>query len=167
MSLLSITPDLPGLEIDAIDNAEDHITIHAHVTADSACCPVCGQTSRSVHSSYCRHPADLPSSGKRVRLVVTVRRFFCNNPHCYRKTFAERLLPLLGVRAQRTSRLDDSLSVQARAMSAEKGSRVVKQLAMPVSGDTLLRIIRRLPLPEYPTPRVLGVDDWAYRKGIK
>jgi transposase len=98
---------------------------------------------------------------------VTVRRFFCNNENCHRKTFAERFLPLLGVNAQRTARLDEALSIQARATSAEKGSRVVKQLAMPVSGDTLLRIIRRLPLPERPTPRVLGVDDWAYLKGHK
>jgi len=36
---------------------------------------------------------------------------------------------------------------------------------MAASGDTILRLVRRLPLPRRPTPRVLGVDDWAIRKG--
>jgi transposase len=165
MALLSLIPDFPGLQIDDIDNADDLITIYAHSIAPSACCPVCGQVSSSVHSCYARHPADLPSSGKRVRLVATVRRFFCLNPDCQRKIFVERLSALLDVHAQRTRRLDKTLSVQVRAMSAEKGSRALKQMAMPVSGDTLLRILRRLSLTERPTPRVLGVDDWAYRKG--
>src|SRR5450432_183616 len=165
MVLLSITPDLPGLQIDEIENDDDHITIYSHAIATSARCPIFSQPSVSVHSYYCRHPADLPSSGKGVRLVVEVRRFFCPNQDCCRKTFAERFPPLLGIHAQRTTRLDEALSVQVRATSAELGSRVVKQLGMPVSGDTLLRILRRLPIPAHPTPRVLGVDDWAFRKG--
>ena len=33
-----------------------------------------------------------------------------------------------------------------------------------VSRNTLLRGLRRLPVPVLPTPRVMGVDDWALRK---
>lgn len=36
---------------------------------------------------------------------------------------------------------------------------------MAVSADTLLRIARAIPIEEQPTPRVLGVDDWAMKKG--
>jgi hypothetical protein len=36
---------------------------------------------------------------------------------------------------------------------------------MPVSRDTLLRVIRALPLPTVEPPRVVGMDDWALRKG--
>lgn len=39
------------------------------------------------------------------------------------------------------------------------------QIGMPTSGDTVLRLVRCLPLPRRPAPRVLGVDDWARRKG--
>jgi len=165
MALFSIVPDLPGLQINDIKSDDDYITIYAYATSASACCPICRQPSVNIHSTYCRHPTDLPSSGKRVRLVVKVRRFVCSNQDCCRKIFAERFPALLDVRAQRTTRLDKALSVHARATSCELGSRVVKQLGMPVSGDTLLRILRRLPVPDRPTPRVLGVDDWAFRKG--
>ena len=40
-----------------------------------------------------------------------------------------------------------------------------RRLAIPVSPDTLLRLILRTPAPPRPTPAVLGLDDWAYRKG--
>jgi transposase len=36
---------------------------------------------------------------------------------------------------------------------------------MPVSGDTLLRLIRAAPIPMTPSPRVIGIDDWAWRRG--
>jgi transposase len=50
-------------------------------------------------------------------------------------------------------------------LGGEAGARMLTQIGMPTSGDTVLRLVRRLPLPRRPAPRVLGVDDWARRKG--
>jgi hypothetical protein len=53
--------------------------------------PQCAMLSSAIHSSYHRHPRDLPCIGRPIRLVFTVRKFFCRNPHCGRKVFTERL----------------------------------------------------------------------------
>ena len=58
---------------------------------ESACCPSCGTVSSRVHRRYVRTLDDLPMHGRRVRLQLTVRRFFCHNEGCPRRTFAERL----------------------------------------------------------------------------
>jgi transposase len=47
----------------------------------------------------------------------------------------------------------------------EAGARMATRLRMPVSGDTVLRIVRRPSTSTEPTPRVLGIDDFALRKG--
>jgi len=36
---------------------------------------------------------------------------------------------------------------------------------MPVSGDTLLRMIRSAPVPDFVAPTIVGIDDWAWRRG--
>jgi transposase len=36
---------------------------------------------------------------------------------------------------------------------------------MPISGDTLLRLISATDLEQQPSPRVVGIDDWAWRRG--
>jgi transposase len=97
--------------------------------------------------------------------VLSVRRFRCPNVHCKRKTFAERIPQVAPVHGQRTIRLTLTLQAIALEVSAEAGRRVTQVLNMTVSGDTLLRILRRTTLGPFPTPRVLGVDDWAMKKG--
>jgi transposase len=157
--------DLPGFEVDRVDSLDDLLVIRAHSTALEAMCPNCHQSSSRVHSYYTREPRDLPSSGRKVRLVLSVRRFRCPNVHCKRKTFAERIPQVAPVHGQRTIRLTLTLQAIALEVSAEAGRRVTQVLNMTVSGDTLLRILRRTTLGPFPTPRVLGVDDWAMKKG--
>jgi transposase len=100
-----------------------------------------------------------------VRLVLRVRRFRCANRQCSHRTFAERLPHLVAVHPQRTVRLTDVLRAVALVVSAETGARVTQLLQMPVSGDTLLRILRQTQELCVETPRVLGIDDWALKKG--
>jgi transposase len=92
-----------------------------------------------------------------------VRRFRCLNPQCSRQTFAERL-PNLPVSARQTSRLGTILESIAVVLSGQAGSRLADQLAMPVSAGTLLRRAKKK-TPAPPTPRILGVDDFAFRRG--
>jgi transposase len=118
-----------------------------------------------VHSYYTRSPRDLPCNGRRVRLALGVRRFRCANDKCPRQTFAERIPQVVPVHGQRTARLTTVMSAIAFEVAAEAGARISQHLNMPLSADTVLRMMRRLPDEPVPTPRVLGVDDWAFKKG--
>ena len=157
---------MPGCVVERVSaEAEGGTVLRVRVAGDRACCPSCHTVSRAPHSTYTRRPADLPSLGRRVRLELVVRRFYCAEPTCARRTFAERLPGLLDVHARRTRRLADAQRAVAIEVGAEAGARLAVQLAMPVSVDSLLRLIRRAPLPTRPPPTVLGVDDWALRRG--
>jgi hypothetical protein len=112
-----------------------------------------------------RRPADLPCLGRQVRLELAVRRLYCRNPACARPSFVERLPGLVAPRAQRTHRLADAQGQVGVALGGAAGARLLDHLGMPASGATVLRLVRRLPLPHRSSPRVLGVDDWAWRKG--
>jgi transposase len=162
---VSLVPELPGFEIEKIECTDSHVVVHARAVYEEAHCPVCGATTSQVHSCYIRTPADLPYGGKSVRLRLEVRRFFCPNPCCHRKTFAERLPNLVPVHAQRTQRATDTLTELAFGCGGELGARLSMKLGMGVSPDTLIRLIRNRPEPEQPAVRVVAVDDWAKRKG--
>jgi len=153
-----------GFEIQHIASSQTQLTITARALMPASICPSCHQVSTHIHSYYTRSPQDLPISGQRVQLVLRVRRFRCLNAQCPRKTFAERL-PELPVSARQTSRLGTILECIAVVLSVQAGSRLAQQLAMPVSADTLLRRVKRKAPTSLPTPPVLGVDDFAFRRG--
>ncbi len=161
----SIPFSLPGFNIKQVETRDDLLVIRAASIARTARCPCCGQPSTQVHCHYTRSPRDLPCNGRRVRLVLDVRRFRCSNDHCKRQTFAERIPHLVPVHGQRTTQLTQVLQVMSFEVNAEAGARITRHMNMPVSADTLLRIIRHTVMEPTPTPRVLGVDDWAFRKG--
>lgn len=166
MSPINTVPfDLPGFAIDQVKTEGNELSIRAHSTASRAHCPLCGQSSTSVHTYYSRSPRDLPCNGRRVRLVLDVRRFRCQNETCPRKTFAERISQIVPVHGQRTARLTTLLEAISFEVTAEASARITQHLNVPMSADTLLCIMRHLPDEPVPTPRVLGVDDWAFKKG--
>lgn len=165
MSLITLLPDLPGCSVEQVSQTEEAILITACSTNSSSRCPDCQQISSQVHSTYMRSPQALPSSGRPVRLLLRVRRFRCANPRCRRKTFAEPFPHLLAPRAQRTSSVRDLLRVIGEAMGGEAGARLSQKLAMKCSPATLLRLVRHSPLPSSAHVRVVGVDEWAWRKG--
>lgn len=143
----------------------DQIVITLTPVAESCPCPFCGQRSSRVHSRYCRTLQDLPAHGQVIRLVLLLRRFFCDHPDCPCQTFAEPLPGIAARHARKTHRLVAALEDVGFTAAAEPGARLAGRLGMPVSGDTILRLIRRAPAPIAETPKVLGVDDWALRKG--
>ena len=157
---------LPGCHIDEIRRAgPGTLVVVARSRRGGAHCPDCGRMSRAVHSRYRRSPADLPALGRGIDISLGVRRFYCRDVACPRRTFAERFGALLAPFARRTRRLDRALARIGIALGGAAGARLARELAMPASGDTLLRAVRGLPLPEAEAPRVVGVDDWARRKG--
>ena len=102
-----------------------------------------------------------------MTLRVRVRRFRCLNPACSRQTFAEPLPSTAQRQARRTERLGDLQRHLGLALGGEAGTRLAQRLAMPISADTLLRLIRKASNDNEPppAPRILAVDDWSWRRG--
>jgi transposase len=118
-----------------------------------------------VHSRYGRTLADLPWLGVAVSVQLTVRRFVCGNADCIRRVFGERLPGIVAPYARRTARLSEAFELIGFALGGEAGARVLHRLAMVGSPDTLLRTIRAAALDGHDDPRILGVDDFAFRRG--
>jgi len=156
---------LEALRIERIRFSPQAVVLDLSIVADSSNCPECGQRSIRIHSRYCRHPCDLPAHGRAVRLNLHVRRFFCDHPDCPRQTFAERIPAVAQQHARRTCRLEAALQDIAFACGGEKGAKLAGNLAMPTSADTLLRVMRSASGVPCSVPHVLGVDDWAIRRG--
>jgi transposase len=131
----------------------------------TATCPACSCQSARVHSRYVRTLMDLPCQERAVVLRVQVRRFFCTSAACVHKTFAEQFPTLAPASARRTNRQLQRLCQIAFALGGRPGAHLAKQQAMPISFSTLLRLIRRSPAPFFPSPQVLGIDDFALKKG--
>ncbi len=132
-------------------------------------CPNCHQPSSSLHSHYRRKVADLPWHNVAVKLRLNTRRFRCRNTLCQQKIFYERLPEVVEIYARKTSRLDTALIWLAFALGGEAGARTADRLRMKISSDTLLRLVRdfahRQSSQTVTEPKVIGVDDWAWRKG--
>ena len=141
------------------------ITIVVRACRPTALCPHCSQSSNRVHSRYLRTIADLPWQGVRVRFHLHTRRFFCDQSSCPWQTFSERLPETVAPYARRTLRLNEALRAIGFALGGEAGYRLAMRLALSASPATLLRRVRHSVLPVAVTPRVLGVDDWAWKRG--
>lgn len=163
--LPAVLPIPRSLRVEALLLADDGLAILASSEAADVRCPLCGQRSDRVHSRYVRALADLPWAGSAVQLRVRVRRCFCDNDACPRRIFVERLDGVAVAHARRTDRQREALTAIAVVLGGEAGARLAADLGYAVSPDTLLRLIRGAPDVAFPIPAVLGVDDWAYRKG--
>jgi zinc-finger of transposase IS204/IS1001/IS1096/IS1165 len=137
----------------------------ARTCATQAACPGCSVVSRRVHSSCQRHLADTASGGQEVLVDLQVRRLFCGSPACAKTTFAEQVPGLSTRCGRRTCALQSVLQAVALALGGRAGARLAGGLACAVSRSTLLRFIRAAADPQDQTPLVLGVDDFALRKG--
>ena len=65
------------------------IIFHIQSSRKELTCPLCGSKSMRTHSTYERKIQDLPIQEKKVILLVTTRKMFCDNPECQHTTFAE------------------------------------------------------------------------------
>lgn len=153
-----------GFVAERITRVGDETCILLSPTSATAACPACGRMSRTVRSRYSRQVADLPLSGRRVRLLVRTRRFACDAVLCGRQIFAERFGDVLPPYARRTGRLEHVVHHLALALGGRPAARFAQRLTLPVSNDTLLRVIRRQGLPPLTPPSVIGIDDWAWRR---
>jgi len=159
-------PHLACLPVDRVFLAGRSVRIRARTVCPEAACPTCGVASRRVHSRYDRRLLDTAVAGQETLIHLRVRRFVCANAACVKKTFAEQV-PGLTIRyGRRTDGLTAVLRAVALALGGRAGARLAGRLAAAVSRMTLIRLIRALPEPAVTcAPVVLGVDDFALRRG--
>ena len=141
------------------------ILLKARTHAEVMVCPLCRRSTGRVHSRYRRRLLDLPWQGQCVRIEIAARKFFCDNPDCKRRIFTEPLPGVTRRYARKTSRLDDALQELVLLVGGEAAARIAKTFGLFLSPDSLLKLAHQAPTFNPSTPRVLGVDDFAFRKG--
>ena len=143
------TPLFPlpeGLEMTSISDTPEELLVCVISHRSSSPCPQCATPSSAIHSSYRRHPRDLPCIGRPIRLVFTVRKFFCRNPQCGRKVFTERLPDFIEASSRLTKRLRTAVQEIGFATCGKGGESLGNKLGMPVSDATLLWSLFLVPL---------------------
>jgi transposase len=157
---------LDSVIVEGVVIAEGLMTITARSGTRQALCPGCGSLSDRIHGGYQRRLADMAVAGRRTVVDLLVRRFLCPAAVCVRKTFVEQIAGLTERYARRTRPLRGNLETIALALSGRAGARLTESLSIPIGANTLIRLVRKLSeQPVCPTPRVLGVDDFALKRG--
>jgi transposase len=161
-----LLPDATLLRLEAwsVDDTTAQISLLVRSTQTSVPCPGCATPARRIHSRYTRILADLPWAAYRVHLQLCVRKWCCRHRACPRRIFTERLPTIAAPWARRTLRLAQRLIALGVALGGKAGAHLSHQWDLVMSRNTLLRLLRRQPALSFPTPTVLGVDDFALRK---
>jgi transposase len=153
------------LEHGELDTEQWQLTLVLLSTQCSAKCPACSTPSDRIHSRYQRTLADLPCANFKLILMLQVSKFFCDHPGCIRRIFTERIPEIAAPWARKTTRFVQRLEAIGLALGGAAGARLSHQVGTGVCGSTLLNVLEKLPLPEFEVPKILGVDDFAFRKG--
>jgi transposase len=165
VELEQLVPYLAGVRVESVVGEDSLVLVRAATKTDQARCPGCGIASRRVHSSYERRLVDPPIGGRAATIELTVRRFFCDVAACARRTFAEQVAGLTTRYARQSTAARTLLQAVALALGGRPGARLAALLAMSTGRMTMIRFIRALPEPPVATPKVLGIDDFALRRG--
>lgn len=148
-----------------LNTGANQIVAQLSSTQSVAACPLCHCPSHRIHSHYERTLKDLPLAQFTLVILLTVGKFFCLNDSCKRRIFSERLPKVVAPWARRTARYTEKLKAMGLALGGAAAARLSQQLGYGCSRDSILRLIASLPMPEIATPRILGVDDFALRRG--
>jgi transposase len=160
-----LLPAADRVTVESLRITPARIEVELRCTAGAASCPICVTASRHVHSRYVRIVRDLPWGGMPMTLRLWTRRFYCDNADCRRRIFAEQLPELARRRARGTPRLEQTLVQVGLECGGEPGRRLCGQLGIDTSGDTILRRLRAAPPASGHAGSVIGVDDFAFRRG--
>jgi len=162
---MDVSALLPGLTVTRQVQHAAGLTLYLKSPMTSSCCPACGTESNRVHGYFWRYPQDLTWAGCGIHLWLRVKRFECSNLKCSRATFSETYPDWLSPHAHRTERLKALHTQMGLCLGGAAGAALLEDCHQSISADTVLRGVLKLELPTIQTPRVLGVDDWALRKG--
>ena len=157
---------LSSLVIEDVEDAGDTIVVRARTRSGPVACPGCGEETSHVHGYHERTPADVPVDGRRVVVKMRVRRMRCPALDCQAQTFREQVPGVLERYQRRITRLTGQVSATVRELAGRAGSRLLAALGISVSRHTALRALMAIRLPDLGVPRILGIDDFALRKGL-
>ncbi|MFF2206009.1 ISL3 family transposase [Streptomyces sp. NPDC058145] len=160
-----VFPHLEKVLVEQVRVEDGVVRVQARTRDGSLACPDCGVSSVRVHSWYRRCLADAAVGGRPVAIDLSVRRLFCDVASCARRTFVEQVEGLTIRYGRRTVVLATLIQAIALALAGRAGARLAAMLHIVVSRMTLLNVLMALPDPCPPSPRVLGVDDFATRRG--
>jgi len=105
-------------------------------------CPYCGTLSFRIHSTYERCFQDLPIQGHKVYINIANRKYFCDNPNCPKKTFAESF-DCLKPKAKKSNRLIDAIIKLSVEVSSVTASKLLKADVVNVSKSTICDILKK------------------------
>ena len=160
----NLAPD--GFIVVSVQSVGEGVEILLRSRHGSGTCPDCGRRSHRVQSRYIRRPLDLPLGGRRAFLAIMARRFWCDTAICWRRIFCEQFdHGVLSRYARRTQRLETIVHHLGLALGGRPGAAFATRLMMPVSKDTLLRVVRRRAVDQTDELHVIGIDDFAFRRG--
>jgi transposase len=163
--LTVLLPHLSGVVPEGVREVAGRVLVLVRDDAAEAACPQCGVLSGRAHSWYSRRLRDVPAGGRPVLIEVAARRFFCPGA-CPKVTFAAQVEGLTSRYARRTPPLAAALAAISAALCGRPGARLGAALGAPASRDSMIRLVMAAPEEELAAaPRVLGVDDFALRKG--
>ena len=156
---------LPGFRLDHLEISSDTICARLTSVTEKTSCPKCHSSTTSIHSHYQRSITDLPWGTTSVTLNLRVRRFRCKTRECTLNAFCERFPKSLERYARKTYRYSNCLKNLAATVGGKTGARLSKTLHLKTSASTILRHLKAAPALEFPAPKVIGVDDFAYKRG--
>jgi transposase len=164
--LMVLLPDPSCLRLDEIVHQNGVMMIIVTASGALATCPRCGTRSSHVHSRYCRTLRDLPCYGVAVRICLRTHRFYCRARDCRCRIFTQRLPAVAAPYGRQTCRDRDALLAIGYALGGEAGCRLAARLGIESSADTIPRTMNSTTSVECAGEvKVLGVDDWAWRRG--
>lgn len=164
------TPLLPlpdGLEITSVSKSEKELQIRVTSHRTSSLCPSCSTASSSIHSYYRRKPLELPCTGKDVRLLLSVKKFFCRVERCPQKIFTERLPELIESSSRLTTRLRALIQAIGVAFNAKGGAQLGEQIGIHLSRTTFIHSVGLLDTPPVTLVKAVGIDDFAWKRGSR
>jgi transposase len=154
------------LEITDITESDNEIIIEMKSKTHTHRCPECGEEGRTYHGTYKRKVQDLPIIGKTVTLCITAYEYYCVGMNCTKTIFVEDYEGFIRTSGRMTTRLEELIQTLALETSCAGAAAICKKMGIRVSGDTIVRMLRRL--ADQPAPKcgdTVGVDDFAYKKG--
>jgi transposase len=164
-ALLASILHLPaGITITSVHPSTTELVIRVACHATCMLCPECHQPSTRIHGNYERTVADLPCAGRNVILFLTVRKFVCATPTCSRRIFTERLPGLVESYGRMTPRLIALVQSLGLVAGGQMGTRQADRTGIATTPSTLLRHLMQLPAPVTRAVRMIGVDDFAWKK---
>lgn len=165
LSLNSLYND-SQIMVESFEHKGNCYYLYARSSSVDGMCPYCGSISHKVHSHYVRRITDLPILGKGVIICFETRKFFCSNTDCAHKTFAEQPGTEIFRYRRRTRRCEVFAAQEAGVCSSNSAARILRTMGINLCGGTILRDLHRIEIPDNKDVIRIGVDDWAYRKGI-